>query len=251
MLNIRLNRPVSFASIGTRGWWFIPALLALLETPGADVPVPNLRPPHPTNAPATNPTVKQIGPSLFELDGIHLDKREQAVSFRALVNMKQGNLEYLLVTTTGKTHESLLRTEAKPLQIQLALLLLGGRGTTNALPQDPAKPLPGDKVNIELSWKVNGRVERFPAEQFITDQKAGGPMRRGHWIYNGSRVREDGFAAQMDGSIVSLITDPDALINNPRPGREDDDNWLPRANDLPPLNSPVEVIIRLEAQGVK
>ncbi len=251
MLHDRLNRPVSFCSIGTRAWWFIPALLALLDTPGAEVPVPNLRRPDPTNLLATNLNLKQTSPGTFELDGIQLDKHEQSVSFRALVNMKQGNLEYLLVTTTGKTHESLLRTEAKPLQIQLALLLLGGRGTTNALPQDPAKSLPGDKVTIELSWTVKGRVERFPAEQFVTDVKVGGPMSRGHWIYNGSRLREDGFAAQMDGSIVSLITDPDALINNPRPGRENDDNWLPRANDLPPLNSPVEVTIRLEAQGVK
>src|SRR5207247_9921475 len=158
-------------------------------------------------------------------------------------NMREGNLEYLIVTSTGKTHESLLRTEAKPLQIQLALLLLGARGTTNALPAEPDKTLPGDAVDIELSWAVDDRVRHFPPEECITDHRAGRAMSPGHWTYNGSRLREDGFAAQIDGSIVSLITDADALINNPRPGREDDDNWLARAKDLPPLNSPVEVTI--------
>ena len=106
-------------------------------------------------------------------------------------------------------------------------------------------------MDIELTWNSDGRIRRFAGEQFITDKRTGRGMSRGHWIYNGSRLREDGFAAQIDGSIVSLITDPDALINNPRSGREDDDNWLPRAKELPALNSPVEVTIRLVGRVVK
>ena len=39
-------------------------------------------------------------------------------------------------------------------------------------------------------------------------------MSKGDWVYNGSRLREDGFAAQFDGSIISLITDPDALVDS-------------------------------------
>jgi hypothetical protein len=68
-------------------------------------------------------------------------------------------------------------------------------------------------------------------------------LKRGPWVFTGSRFREDGFAAELDGSIVSLITDGDSLINNPRPGREDDDNWLIRTNGLPPLSTAVSVII--------
>jgi len=249
MLHSRIKFPMVCDCLWT--WcWILPGCLGFPDTFGADAPALKPQPPGPANVMATNPAVQQIGPGLFALDGIRLDQRQQSLSFGALVNMKEGNLEYLIVTATGKTHESLLRTEAKPYQIQLAFLLLGAQGTTNALPEDPAKALPGDRVVIELSWKLDGRVLRFPAEKFITDQKARGPMSLGYWIYNGSRLRQDGFAAQLDGSIVSLITDADALINNPRPGREDDDNWLARGTDLPPLNSPVEVTIRL-SQGAK
>jgi hypothetical protein len=191
--------------------------------------------------------VKPIAPGLFQLGDVRLDQNRRTVVFPAVINMTGGNIEYVLVTTTGKTHESLLRTQASPLDIQLALLLLGAKGTTNALPEDPAQPLPGDGVEIEVSWNATGRLQRFRVEEFVTDRKAGNAMRRGPWTYNGSRLRPDGFAAMVDGSIVSLITDADALINNPRRGREDDDNWLIRTNGLPALNSAVEVTIRLGA----
>ena len=84
------------------------------------------------------------------------------------------------------------------------------------------------------------------AEKLVLDRKRKAAMSKGDWIYTGSRFREDGFAAQADGSIVSLITDDDALVNNPRPGREDDDNWLSKAKELPDVDQPVQVVITLK-----
>jgi hypothetical protein len=202
----------------------------------------------PANAPdgSTNPPVKQISPGLYELGQVRIDKARQTVSFPATVNLREGNIEYVVVSATGKTHESLLRTTAEPMHVQLAMLLLGARGSgTNTLPENPAQALPGTPVAVEVTWSVNGKVARFPAEDFVHDRRTNGPARRGVWIYTGSRLRDDGFAAQRDGSIVSLITDTDALINNPRPGREDDDNWLVRTNHLPALNATVEVTLKL------
>jgi hypothetical protein len=202
----------------------------------------------PADAPggSTNPPVKQIGPGLYEVGQVRIDRARQTVSFPATVNLREGHIEYVVVSATGKTHESLLRTTAEPLHVQLALLLLGAREAgTNALPENPVQALPGTPLEVELHWPANGKVARFPAEDFVHDRRTNGPARRGVWIYTGSRLREDGFAAQRDGSIVSLITDPDALINNPRPGREDDDNWLVRTNHLPALNATVEVTLRL------
>jgi hypothetical protein len=70
-------------------------------------------------------------------------------------------------------------------------------------------------------------------------------MSRGDWVYNGSRVVEGTFLARRDGSLVAIISDPDALINNPRPGRDDDEIW--RVNDklTPPAGTPVQITIEL------
>jgi len=101
---------------------------------------------------ATNQPLKQIGPGIFELGKVRLDKGRRAVSFPAALNMNDGPVEYLIVTTSGKTHESLLRTDVEPYHIHLAMLLLGATGAgTNSFPEDSAKPLPGDTIDLELS----------------------------------------------------------------------------------------------------
>jgi hypothetical protein len=222
-------------------------MLSRLGLPGADAPRAQLESIErrvPASEAATNLPLKRLGPGLFALGDVSFNKEQRTVSFPARVNLGQGNIEYLLVTSAGKTHESLFRTDAKPHHVQLALVLLGARGSTNAFAEHAAKPVPGDHVEIEVSWTAGGKLLRFAAEEFVEDRKSV-RMSKGPWTYNGSRLREDGFAAEVDGSIISLITDPDALINNPRPGREDDDNWLIRTNGLPPLNSPVEIRIKL------
>lgn len=235
----------------TRRWagvrrWIVFVTLACLCSQAEEPSAPRPDPTRSAGSGFTNAPLKQIRPGVFELGQVRLDKDNRTVSFPASVNLREGNIEYVVVTATGKTHESLLRTTAEPFHIHLAFLLLGAKGAgTNALPEDPARQLPGDKAEIEFNCHAEGKLRSFRAEEFVQDRKASRPARRGEWIYTGSRLREDGFAAQLDGSIVSLITDSDALINNPRPGREDDDNWLVRTNELPPLHAPVEVTIKL------
>jgi len=226
--------------------WIIFVMLGCLGLRAADTLTTKPPAPGASGDTVTNAPLKQIRPGVFELGLVRLDKDKRTVSFPAFVNLREGNIEYVVVTATGKTHESLLRTTAEPYHLQLAFLLLGAKGAgTDSLPEDPAKSLPGDRVEIDLSWSADGRTNSFRAEDFVHDRKANGPAPRGDWIYTGSRLREDGFAAQLDGSIVSLITDADALLNSPRPGREDDDNWLVRTNHLPSLHAPVEVTIKL------
>ena len=233
---------VSMISIIRIAGWIIFATLSGLKLNGADEPAAS---PPPAASAATNAPLVQVGPGLFKIGQVSLDQNRRTVRFPAMVNLREGNIEYVIVTTAGKTHESIFKTEAQPYHVQLALLLLGAKGTTNALPEDPAKALPGTPTIIEITWDNEGRPQRFRAEEFVQDRRRQAAMTRGGWVYTGSRIREDGFAAQVDGSIISLITDRDALINNPRPGREDDDNWLVRPDRLPALGSVVGVTIRL------
>lgn len=195
----------------------------------------------------TNLALKRISPGRFEVGKVQFDQEERTVRFPAVVNFRDGPIEYLVVTSGGKIHESVFRTEAAPQHIHVAMLLLGAAGAgTNALPADPGQRLPGQELNIEVAWETDGKRHRRAGEEFVRDRSVGRVMKKGSWVYNGSRLRPDGFGAQQDGSIVSLITDPDALVNNPRPGREDDDNWLANSRVAPPLETPVEVTFRLK-----
>ena len=218
----------------------------LLVTAGAALSAQQSDAPPPPSLVPTNFPLKPIGPGMLELGLVRLDKQRGSATIPAFVNMKEGIVEYLLVTSGGKTHESVLRTDAEPHHIHVAMLLLGARGAgTNELPADPALRLPGDGVTVEIVWKNGAKERRVRAESLVLDRKRKRAMAKGDWIYTGSRLREDGFAAQADGSIISLITDVDALVNNPRPGREDDDRWLSKGKILPEFNEPVQVVVTL------
>jgi hypothetical protein len=195
----------------------------------------------------TNLAVKQLGPGSFEIGQVRFNQRDRSVSFPAMVNFREGPVEYLVVNTRGKIHESVFRTDCEPHDIHMAMLLLGAKGAgTNAFPEDGKKALPGETVNVAVSWEMKGKQSRRFGEEFVRNRKADRVMTKGAWVYTGSRFREDGFGAQQDGSIASLITDPDALVNNPRPGRDDDDNWLANTKALPPLETAVVVTFRLQ-----
>jgi hypothetical protein len=216
-----------------------PVILAAQEPQG----VPLAGWPYSTNMP-----LKQVGPGLFEIGKVRLDKDRKTISFPAVLNMNEALIEYLVVTSAGKVHESLLRTDTEPWHVHLAMLLLGAQGAgTNSFPEDHNRPLPGDKISIEVSWKARGKEKRHRAEELVYDRTKKSAMRKSQWIYTGSKVIDGTFIAQRDGSVISLIEDAEALVNNPLPGRDNDDNWQVNAVGFPPLESSVQVTIKLEA----
>lgn len=192
---------------------------------------------------STNLALKQISPGVFQIGQVRLNKEKKIIQFPATVNMTNGLVEYFLVTGTGKLHESVLKTDAEPAQIHIAMLFIGTRGApTNS----SGTNIFGDKITIEVNWKNAGGEKNVRAEDFVFNTETKSPMSKGAWIYNGSKVMDGTFIAQRDGSIVSIIIDPLAMANNPRPGHENDEIWLVNTNSVPALNTPVEVTFKLE-----
>lgn len=201
----------------------------------------------PTNAPA-KPPLKEISPGIFELGKVRLDKTAKTVSFPAVVNMRGEDIvEYWLVNSGGKIHESVLKTEAEPYHIHLAMLLIGAKGRPNITPTQRVedKTTAGDTVALWLEYQdEKGKVKKR-AEETIHDKSKKAPMTKSDWIYNGSWIFNGSFVAQRELSIVANIHDHDALINNPRPLRENDENWLAETKSLPTNGTPVIVTIEL------
>jgi len=206
----------------------------------------------------SNMPIREISPGVFALGEVRIDKEQRAVSFPALLNLTQGPMEYFLVTSWGKTHESIFKTDTEPFRIHLAMLLIDtNAGAANSATNGPpvsaggfvshpsSRRLPGEAVSIELKWTVDGRETRKRAEEMIFNTENNSAMRTGDWVYTGSRVAEGLFLAEIDGSVVSLVTDPEALINNEVPGHDNDTIWLANTNNLPPTNTPVTVSIKL------
>lgn len=188
---------------------------------------------------------KEVSPGIFEVGKVRIDKRLRTVEFPAVVNMKEGLAEYLLVSTQGKLHESVLRTDVQPFEIHVAMLLLGAKGAQTNMWLAELPP-PGEAVTIEIRWKGWFSTKRVSAEEMVFDRAKNAPMNKGPWIYTGSFQYEGTFVAQQTGSIISVISDPEALLNNPRERRHDDDNWIINSKALPKVETQVTVIIKLK-----
>ena len=198
----------------------------------------------PSGATPTTGAFRQISSDVYSLGLVQLDKRKRTITFPGSVNMTNGPVEYALVHVSGKVHESVLKTEADPMHIHVAALLLGW---TNSMAGQELKSNPdltGPRLEIFVHWKSDGMERTVRLEEFITNTLTRARMIRGEWVYSGSRVVEGAFLAHRDGQIVAIIADQDALVNNPRPGRNDDEIWRPNSELAPPLSTPITVTIQ-------
>ncbi|MGE3311973.1 MAG: YdjY domain-containing protein [Limisphaerales bacterium] len=214
--------------------------------------------PHALNSPAlaadppprTSPPVRDGDRIRFGEVSVHPPTR--TVSFPASVQMTNGLLEYAVVTEYGKTHESLLMTTALPIDIQAALVLLRAQPTgTNGLRSPIREVPPRSAIGVTVAWTNAETPFRVPLNQLVALTTGGpqgaitGSLRAGPWIFNGSMFTPEGFGAHFDGSIVALIHDPIAILNNPGPDRDDDEIHVPAPGRLPRLgtSATVELVV--------
>ncbi len=193
----------------------------------------------------------------MHLGKVELDQDKRRVTFPAVLNMTEGMLEYVLVGNQGKTHESLLRTEVEPTQVHTAMLLLGvkagerhpGDAPPAAINADylrTAPALKGDSVTVFLKWTAGGKEVTCRAEELIFNLQTKATAPVGDWTYNGSMFDQNQFLAQEEKSFIALVTDPTALVNNPRPGHDNDQIWSVAKEKVPAKDTPVQVILELK-----
>ncbi|MBN8460551.1 MAG: hypothetical protein J0M04_22195 [Verrucomicrobia bacterium] len=193
--------------------------------------------------------IEQPAPGRLRIGVVEIHKDTRSVTFPATMNQREGVVEYAVVTRTGKTHESLFTTAAAPKDVHLALLLLGVK------PQPcPAEPTQGAEVpaaaaaKITVEWDQNGSGQTHNLSELVGVRPDGAsappkPLDIRLWQCTGSKFNRAGFAAELEGSIISLITDDLALINNPASDRANDDSHFPNTASLPPVGTTVTIRI--------
>mgnify|MGYP003550004817 CR=1 FL=1 len=71
------------------------------------------------------PIVKKVGETTYRVGLIEFDAKTREISVPVVVNQREGGpIEYVLVSEVGKTHEAILTTKARPMDLQIALKLL-------------------------------------------------------------------------------------------------------------------------------
>ena len=203
--------------------------------------------------PATSrpPAIEKITEHTYRVGAALVDTRERTVVCRGEINMDEGAIEYLAVAPGGKTHESLLRVDVRPLHFQLALLMLDLE-PRNVLSRqgDRAMPL-GDPVELRIRWQDrDGSKHDVRAEEMVSEGEAAKPMPRHNWVFTGSRILKNGFEADLEKSLIAVWHDPAAIVDNPLPGGGDNAYFV-NAKRAPKRGTHIELIVRATASTPK
>ena len=206
------------------------------------------------------PALRELAPNVYAVGKMRLDKNRNTLTFPGTLRLDKGYLEYVLVAPFGSTHESLLVTDVQPSDVHFAMLLLGAKGAGILTPGATDKPpgqidaeylrrapkLQGDPVTITVRWTDQGKEREARVEEWIFNKATNKPAEKAPWIYTGSMFSEGKFMAQIEGAFAAVVTNPSALINNPRRGNDDDQIWIVNEKTVPPSETPLDITIHLE-----
>ncbi len=247
-----------------------PAAPAATPAPAPPAPVPpdpsdtDPAPPDPS-APAAGAVAKgppafvQLDDSRFKVGEVEFNKQTRVIRFPAVLNQREGLLEYVIVHDRGKVHESLLRTSINPTHLNLALKLLRYESSPELFPLHDAegnsngrmpKVAPAIKaaarVEIRFLWNDGATEHSATVNECINNTKTNKPMAAGPWIYGGSAIYEGRFVAEMTGDIVAILTNEAAIFNFPGDSNKVGENygdWFVLTKLVPAIGTPVTVQI--------
>lgn len=162
----------------------------------------------------------EVSPTQVKVGDVLIDREAKSLSFPVEIAVREQLLEYLLVHEMGKTHESLLSTKVQPQELHIAALFL------NVVGQNPT---------LTLSWQKNGPDASVPLSDLISTSDESPHLSDGTWRYQGSQYDSRGLVAQREGSFITVIDDPSALLSHSlAKGLGRDDVYQPIVKRLPP-----------------
>jgi hypothetical protein len=219
----------------TRSSWLPLAGACVLITclPGPAAPQPG-----PSGLPAD---AEKIGEDRYRIGKVTVDLTAKTVTCGGKVNMSKGVIEYLAVAPRGKLHESILLLNARPLHLQLGLILLGLEPKGGLRYQGDTQTPLGSPVDVFVSWQRQGKPVRVHAEDVVWDVVKKRPMDRKAWVFSGSLVDKNGFVADRELSLIATYRDPAAIVNNVLPTGSDDSIYKVNERIVPHWDTPVTV----------
>ncbi len=189
--------------------------------------------------------IQQIEKNKFRLKTISFDSEAKTISFPAKLNLIEGNLEYLIVTARGKTHESLIVTDISPSHLNVVMKLLSFVENKEMFDPKAVTKKGTSAADILVSWKDGDKNEEHPINDLIQHNVKLDALPTAEWTYTGSSMSaENTFQAELNGDIAAIFSDPSAIFNYSGDGRNLDTVWIPFSKRLPAKDTSVTIIIK-------
>ncbi len=214
-------------------------------------------PPKPPPANEKKAPLVKTGDTPYEMGGVLFNSATREIRIPSSVNMREGVIEYALVTENGKTHESLLNTKVRPFDVNVTMLLCHYEPHAGELVKIVKEPTPelvalaakkmehpgANHVLLTVEWMDGDKKRSAPMGSWIRNVREKKTLDIPFWIYNGSDMGDGIFMADGDGSFISVHFDLVGIMGSNAKWCGDDGNWELETNAIPPVDSPVTLII--------
>ncbi|QUE49562.1 hypothetical protein KBB96_11825 [Luteolibacter ambystomatis] len=212
----------------------------------------------PAKTAEAKPAIERLDGSRYKLGEITFDQKSREIRFPAKVNMTEGLLEYLVVHSRGKVHESLFSTEVSPTKLNVVFTLLRYPASKELyatdspvdheagtkFPNVAADVKAGARVDIKVEWSDGtGKTRAVPVNEWIAHAVTEKQMPSGPWVYGGSEISNNRYQAEATGDVVAIFLSSSAILNYPGKDNNDDEAWLPFPKRVPAIGTPVVLII--------
>lgn len=152
-----------------------------------------------------------------------LRKSDRTISFPGRLNIRSGVIEVLVSTPRGRVHESLVVTDLDPFLLQAALILAGYRN--GSLKN-------GSAFSVEIAF--GGK--RVPAEEWLYDNTAKKPKRKGCYIFVGSSFQDRKCLASLEGNLININSlDKNTILTSALSGEEARHEYVVDEKKMPPM----------------
>ncbi|HSV14826.1 MAG TPA: YdjY domain-containing protein [Tepidisphaeraceae bacterium] len=195
-------------------------------------------------APAA-PTTAPVG----KLPHIEVDVQQKQVHVECEAVRADYPLEFLAVVRNGNEYESIVRSDAKPSDVHLALLMLGLKPGEPVHYSESTKtwlPPSGPPIVIWFEYDKDGKHEKIPATRWMRDVRSKREPPAFSWVFTGSKTMADGtYAADPTGYLISVINNELSVLDVPDlKARALEARELERNPDtMPPTGTPVTMIL--------
>lgn len=160
---------------------------------------------------------KAGGEIIKTLPHIVVDRKAGTVSLEGEVVLQEGMLELFVCAAGMRQHESVVHVKARPLNIQLALLLLGLKSGNSVSWTADGEFLPaaGPEVRVFVEYAgADGKQRRVEAHEWMNDA-FDQPAKPQRWVFAGSAMVEDQFMADLEGTVVCTSNFSSAILDLP------------------------------------
>ena len=200
------------------------------------------------------PPIKRLDQNRALVGDVLVNRETRRVEVPAEVNMTKGILEYYGVGDEGKLHESVLKINAIPSHIHLALILAGYEPSKYTSPdpktQRRALKKRGSLLRLYIRWRPDGldREQWIPSEAWLYQREKDMPPKPFPYVFAGSMIDREGYVADRFKSVIGLIDDMTVILSptadQGNPYRGDQLGYEVYSSAIPPRGTKVTLVIQ-------